>query len=140
MDSEINLTCIIGQTIFSRAAKEGDFELVQLLLSEKDVVRDVNRVQSDKTTALIQAVGGNHVSTVEALLKHPMISTSYKSPSGTALQIAEDTNRDPLIIAALGNTDSAISKARRGNSFNSPRNRSDANDPPPPLAHDPVSR
>ena len=77
------------QTIFSRAAREGDHVLVSAIIAANRV-EDVNRIQSDCTNALQQAAARGHLDTVLVLCKHPSIGASltYSYPSrGTAVDI-----------------------------------------------------
>ena len=87
-----------NQTVFSRAAHEGDTELMKVLLKSGQI--DVNRVQSDSTTALIQAVFSGKVDAVQCLADHG-VDPSHKSDDGTALAIAESLKRSPEIIKIL---------------------------------------
>jgi ankyrin repeat protein len=64
------------QTIFSRAAREGDSTLVDKII-EANRVLDVNRVQSDGTNALQQAAARGHLDTVASLCRHPNIGPSF---------------------------------------------------------------
>ena len=87
------------QTVLSRAAHEGDAELVKMLLGVPGA--NVNRVQSDNTTTLIQAVFSGNVDTVKAVLAHPGVDTTHKSDDGSALALAQGLKRDPSIINML---------------------------------------
>lgn len=78
------------QTIFSRAAREGDVELVTVILNN-NLVEDVNRIQPDGTNALQQAAARGHHKVVEILcrLSHIAPSLAYAYPGrGTALELA----------------------------------------------------
>ena len=89
-----------GDSIFTRAANEGDLDVLRLLL-EKNKIKNVNAVLSDNCTALIRATFRNHVACVKLLLLQPGIDKSHACSEGTALQLAKTLQRDPQIIAAL---------------------------------------
>jgi ankyrin repeat protein len=95
------------QTIVSRFAKDGEANLLYKLLTdskEKPGVPpiDINKVQSDGSTALIQAVLGNAFPTVALLLKQPNIDLFKSHPSyGNAVEIAVKRRADPRIINML---------------------------------------
>jgi len=88
-----------GQTVFSRAAKEGDIPLMKLLLKECKI--DVNKVSTDTTTALIQAVVANEVESVKLILAQPKINVGHVSQEGSALFLARALHRDAAIVKAL---------------------------------------
>jgi ankyrin repeat protein len=88
-----------GQTVFSRAAKEGDITLMKLLLKECKI--DVNKVVTDTTTPLIQAVVANQLEAVKLLLAQPKINVGYVSQEGSALFLARALFRDAAIVKAL---------------------------------------
>ena len=89
-----------GQTVFSRAAFEGDYELMSRLLRIRKAP-DINRVQSDQTTALIQAVFSNSPPTVALILAQPNVNINHVSPQGTALSIGITLQRDLGIVQKL---------------------------------------
>ena len=91
-----------NQTMFSRAAQEGDVELLKLLTESKggNYVRDLNRVQRDGTNALVQAVIENQTAAVEILVKRGA-NPNHRTPNGTPVDVAMSLKRDPLIIAQL---------------------------------------
>lgn len=89
-----------SQTYFSRACRDGDVELVQAML-DMCLVPNINRIHTNKSTALMQAVVGNQVQVVKMLLKEPDIDVHYRSPHGTAVELAVSMKKDPSIIAAL---------------------------------------
>ncbi|CUG91976.1 ankyrin repeat protein, putative [Bodo saltans] len=92
------------QTIFSRAAREGDVELVTLLLNN-NLIEDVNRVQPDGTNALQQAAARGHLKVVEVLVRLSNIAPSlaYQYPGrGTALDLAMNSkNKNGLLIQMI---------------------------------------
>jgi hypothetical protein len=88
-----------GLTVFARAAKEGDVARMRMLINEGSA--DVNKVLSDTTTALIQAVVANEVEAVKLLLAQPKINVGHLSQEGSALFLARALHRDPAIIKAL---------------------------------------
>lgn len=90
-----------GQTYFSRACREGDVDLVKTFLDL--VMVDVNRIHTNKSTALLQAVVGNQTQIVKMLLKEVDIDAHYRSPHGTALELAQKMNKDPALVGALKN-------------------------------------
>lgn len=91
-----------GQTPFSRAARQGEIEVMTALLTTVPGAVDVNHVSSlDKTTALIQAVYLNQTAVVRALASLPNINRSHECDDGTAIAIARTLKRDPEIVAAL---------------------------------------
>lgn len=89
-----------SQTVFSRAAYEGDAELLQLFV-KLGAHPPVNRLQSDGTTALMQAVVSNDPQCVKVLLGLSDIDVSIKGENGTALELAVVLKRNPAIIAML---------------------------------------
>eukprot|EP00672_Neobodo_designis_P027100 CAMPEP_0174831260 /NCGR_PEP_ID=MMETSP1114-20130205/2994_1 /TAXON_ID=312471 /ORGANISM="Neobodo designis, Strain CCAP 1951/1" /LENGTH=977 /DNA_ID=CAMNT_0016065081 /DNA_START=150 /DNA_END=3083 /DNA_ORIENTATION=+ len=89
-----------SQTIFSRACRDGDIELVQVMV-ELRVLRDINRIHSNKSTAIMQAVVGNQVEVVKLLAADPSVDVTIKSPHGTALELAQKMRKDQAIVAAL---------------------------------------
>lgn len=89
-----------GQTVFSRAAFEGDYELMSRLLRIRKAP-DINRVQSDQTTALIQAVFSNSPPTVALILAQSGVNINHVSPQGTALSIGITLQRDLGIVQKL---------------------------------------
>jgi len=93
-----------GQTVFTRALNEGDVDVVELLLErEPCVITDINRkLQVDGSTALIQAVIGNHFTAVSLLFsKFPTVDVSIRSENGNALDLAVALGRDSRIIGLL---------------------------------------
>uniref|UniRef100_A0A7S1LY97 Uncharacterized protein n=1 Tax=Neobodo designis TaxID=312471 RepID=A0A7S1LY97_NEODS len=91
-----------GQTPFSRAAREGDMDLMTTLISTAPSAININHVSSiDKTTALIQAVMKNRTHVVKALASLPTLDKKHECEEGSALAIAKALKRDPEIIKAL---------------------------------------
>jgi hypothetical protein len=91
-----------GQTVFSRAAREGDIDLMTCLLTNAPSGIDVNHASSiDKTTALIQAVYKNQVTVVRALASLPKVDKNHSCDEGTALSIAKALKRHPDIVRCL---------------------------------------
>jgi hypothetical protein len=88
------------QTVFSRACKEGDIELLTLLVTSGRKI-NINRVQGDTTTALIQAVRRNQVKVVKILVGMPNIDVSHVSQEGSAIFFAKTLQRHPDIIKCL---------------------------------------
>ena len=88
------------QTVVSRAAYNGDSDLLALLFGCKKV-KDINRIQPDRTTALIQAVFANSVECVMMILSQPGVDVNYEADDGNAMALASVLKRDPAIIAIL---------------------------------------
>jgi hypothetical protein len=90
-----------GQTPLMRAAKEGDMEVLKLLLADSRC--NVNAVSEGgpKMSALIMATLGNKVEAVKFLLTQKGIDPSHMSSEGTALFLARSMHRDPNIVKAL---------------------------------------
>eukprot|EP00760_Papus_ankaliazontas_P017822 PhM_4_TR17388/c2_g1_i1/m.32971 len=90
-----------GDTMFSRVAKDGDVILLDVVLSLRPDV-DINRVQGDDTTALIQAVSSRHAEYVKRLLALPGIDVTHKCEAGSALDIAQVMLREhPDVISMI---------------------------------------
>ena len=90
-----------AQTVFSRAAKEGDTEVMTLCLTRGLQKPDVNRISSDSTTALIQAAVGNQVKAVKMLLSLPQTDAQVVSREGSAMFLAKSLKRSPEIVKML---------------------------------------
>lgn len=90
-----------GLTVFSRAAHEGDVELIERLIAY-NAVPPINRVNSDGTTALVHAVYGGNFEVLKAILKIPGIDVNFETPaSGSAYAVAVNLKRDDRTIALL---------------------------------------
>ena len=89
-----------GQTVFSRACQKGDAPLVKTLLTKK-LVTDINRVQSDGTTALLQAVLGNHKHIISMLLRETELHTNAGPPVKRAVALAQERRAPPEVIELL---------------------------------------
>jgi hypothetical protein len=94
-----------GQTAFTRAASEGDVDVLELLepyIKNLPLKDGINRVlSSNKSTALIQAVLRNQGAAVKLLLSMEGIDVDYKGPEGRAVRIAEMLQRDEEMLSAL---------------------------------------
>jgi hypothetical protein len=93
-----------GQTLFTRALYEGDADVVEMLLERQPcVITDINRrMSADGSTALMQAVLGNHYSIVASLFeKFPDVDVSVRGENGNALDLAIALGRDSRIVALL---------------------------------------
>jgi len=89
-----------SHTFFSRACRDGDTAGAKMML-DTGLVRDINRVHTNKSTALMQAVVGNGGETVQMLCRDPFIDLLVSSPHGTALELAVKLKRDPTLIDVL---------------------------------------
>jgi hypothetical protein len=89
-----------SQTVFSRACRDGDIDLIRVMVDLR-MLRDINRIHTNKSTALMQAVVGNQVEIVVFLASDPTVDVTVKSPHGTALELATKMRKDPTIIKAL---------------------------------------
>ena len=72
---------------------------MKMLLKESKI--DVNKVSTDTTTALIQAVVANEVEAVKLILAQPKINVGHVSQEGSALFLARALHRDAAIVKAL---------------------------------------
>ena len=90
-----------GQTVFSRACGEGDVALLKVLCGCKWVPTNINRLQPDGTTALMQAVVSNKPEVVVLILQQPGVDLNTKGKEGTALDMAIALDRDLTIAAML---------------------------------------
>eukprot|EP00759_Apiculatamorpha_spiralis_P031946 PhF_6_TR33637/c0_g1_i3/m.49164 len=90
-----------GHTILSHVAQDGNIRMLQLILSCRPQV-DLNHIQSDGTTILIQAAVAKQGDFILELLKQPGIDLTQAIDAGTAYEIAQVTLRDkPNVVKKL---------------------------------------
>jgi hypothetical protein len=86
-----------GQTAFSRAAHEGDVDLVRLFAKHR-FTHNPNHVLPDGATALVHAVYGNNIEILRTMLALPGADPNFTAPSsGSAFRVAHNLGRSDMI-------------------------------------------
>ena len=89
-----------GITWFSRACRAGDVGFVRACIDY--VVCDINKVYSNKSTPLLQAIVGNQLEVVTILCECPDVDPFTEGPGGvTALDFAKQMKRDGAMLDVI---------------------------------------
>jgi hypothetical protein len=90
-------------TIFSRAASEGDVELLTLLLA-RNVIKAPNRIQSNGKCALTAAIAEQQVSSVQIFTSpqyRSVVHVNVSTAEGRPLEVAKAKKVDQRIVQLL---------------------------------------
>ena len=96
----VNASDSKGRSALWWAAKEGQEEIVQLLLSRKAAAEICDR--STGNTALLVAAAGGHAGVVQLLLKHGANSNAVNAKGNTAIMVAKSHEIAQALIVSGG--------------------------------------
>jgi ankyrin repeat protein len=98
-----------GLTLFSRACRDGDEDVVKMML-DHGLVRQPNEASpKDGATPLVLATLGGHRGIVERLVVHPQVDVLMEVKGKTAYLLAQEQHKNPLLIAVLRKATQAAS-------------------------------